>query len=155
MSRPFGIPILPRARCFWHRILLLWTALGCCGAVRGATITWTNSNGGGWSTASNWSPNQVPGAGDTALINKSGTYTVTLNVNAQVSTLIVGAQSGTQTLRVDNQTLTISNDGAINANGLLNLNSATIGGRLDVAGTLNCNGATIGTGAAVTISSNA
>ncbi|HEX3151269.1 MAG TPA: Ig-like domain-containing protein [Gemmataceae bacterium] len=31
-------------------------------------ITWTNLNGGSWSTASNWNPAQVPGASDDAVI---------------------------------------------------------------------------------------
>jgi hypothetical protein len=37
------------------------------------TITWNNSNGGNWNTASDWTPNQVPGAGDDAEIVASGT----------------------------------------------------------------------------------
>jgi hypothetical protein len=43
-----------------------------------ATITWNNSKGGDWSTASNWTPNQVPAAGDDAEIIASGIYTVTI-----------------------------------------------------------------------------
>jgi hypothetical protein len=35
-----------------------------------ASYTWTNTAGGSWSTASNWSPNGVPGANDDGKITK-------------------------------------------------------------------------------------
>jgi hypothetical protein len=34
-----------------------------------ASYTWTNTAGGSWSIASNWSPNGVPGANDDVTIN--------------------------------------------------------------------------------------
>ncbi|MEI6078985.1 MAG: hypothetical protein WCS94_25655, partial [Verrucomicrobiota bacterium] len=46
------------------------------------TITWINPLGGNWSVASNWSPSQVPGADDTAVINIDGNYTVALDTTA-------------------------------------------------------------------------
>jgi hypothetical protein len=55
--------------------------------AQAATITWTNTSGGNWSVAANWSPNQVPGVADTALIETNGSYTVTLNANAQIAGL--------------------------------------------------------------------
>src|SRR5580700_8122310 len=68
-----------------------------CPACRGATITWTNTSGGNWSAATNWSPNQVPGSSDTPVITSSGTYTVNLDINATVAGMILGGSSGTQT----------------------------------------------------------
>ena len=50
-------------------------------SAQGATVTWTNTAGGNWGVAANWSPNQVPGAADTGLITTPGTYTVTLSDN--------------------------------------------------------------------------
>src|SRR5260370_41783932 len=47
---------------------------------RAATIAWTNIAGGNWNDATNWTPNQVPGAADNALITSNGTYIVTLDV---------------------------------------------------------------------------
>jgi large repetitive protein len=41
------------------------------------SFSWAKGVGGDWNTLSNWSPAGVPEAGDTALITKSGTYTVT------------------------------------------------------------------------------
>ncbi len=39
---------------------------------------WTNTLGGDWSVAANWSPNGVPTGGDVANITNGGTYTVTI-----------------------------------------------------------------------------
>src|SRR5262249_47933235 len=44
----------------------------------GCTNTWTNTAGGSWSTASNWSKGTVPTSSDEACITTNGTYTVTL-----------------------------------------------------------------------------
>ena len=52
-----------------------------------ATLIWTNTAGGDWSVAANWSPNQVPGSSDNAFITNSGSYTVTLNAQATVNSL--------------------------------------------------------------------
>ena len=70
-----GGPSWRRAvRCF--SLLLVATT-----TMPAATIIWTNTAGGTWNTAANWSPNIVPGAGDTANITTPGTYSVALNVN--------------------------------------------------------------------------
>src|ERR1039457_7308146 len=45
-----------------------------------ATITWTNTSGGNWSVAANWSPNQVPTNTDSVLITAPGTYTVNFDL---------------------------------------------------------------------------
>ena len=42
-----------------------------------ATVTWINTNGGDWDTASNWNANRVPGSGDDVIIPASITHTVT------------------------------------------------------------------------------
>ena len=39
-----------------------------CSSARANIITWTNAAPGSWSSAFNWSPNQVPGPADTAFI---------------------------------------------------------------------------------------
>ncbi len=71
---------------------LLLLAAACLNqSGRAADIYWTNLNGGVWNATNNWSPNQVPGAGDNAFIvsnANSGTCTVTLNAAATVNSLI-------------------------------------------------------------------
>ena len=61
--------------------------------TRAATITWTNTAGGNWSTAANWSPNQVPSGTDDAFITNNGTYMVTINATATAGTLTLGGAS--------------------------------------------------------------
>src|ERR1017187_4114362 len=47
-----------------------------------STITWNSPTGGDWDTNTNWSPAQVPGASDTAIItNLTGSGIVYLNSN--------------------------------------------------------------------------
>src|SRR5437879_1708548 len=71
------------ARAGCSQLAALCLALLCATAISGhaADITWTNVSGGNWSTAANWSPNQVPGAGDNAFITNNGTYTATLDMD--------------------------------------------------------------------------
>jgi hypothetical protein len=59
-------------------------------------IVWTNTLGGDWHSATNWSPNQVPGAVDNAIIPI--TATVTVNSPAECLSLTLGSVSGTPTL---------------------------------------------------------
>ncbi len=98
---------------------------------------WVNAAGGTWSTAANWSRGTVPVATDTVQIKQSGTYVVTVDVDAAFARLDVGAPSGTQTLSVTAGTLTAGN-GAFGANTVLDLGgTGTIAG----AGTLSLEGA--------------
>ncbi|MDZ4200262.1 MAG: PEP-CTERM sorting domain-containing protein [Kiritimatiellia bacterium] len=58
--------------------------------VRAQNISWTNTAGGSFGTAENWSPNAIPGATDTAVFtNQNANYTVTLNENATVTRIVV------------------------------------------------------------------
>jgi hypothetical protein len=67
--------------------------------ARPTTFNWTNTLGGDWFLAQNWTPNVVPGAADTANITQPGTYTVTIATGAvSVLALNLGGPSGVQTL---------------------------------------------------------
>jgi hypothetical protein len=59
-----------------------------------ANITWTNTLGGNWNVASNWSPNLVPEATDTAFITTVGAYVVTNTATANFLNLTVGTDAG-------------------------------------------------------------
>ena len=93
-------------------VLFLITAALGSHLAHSATITWTNTSGGFWSDATNWSPNQVPGNTDNALITTPGTYTVTLdlapnfqNTVTNAANLTLGAgggAAGVQTFLVTN-----------------------------------------------------
>ncbi len=122
------------------------------------TITWTNTAGGNWSGALNWSPNQVPGLNDTAVLPGLGnSYSVTLDVQASVSNLVVGATSGasTQAFFMGGQTLAVSAQIVVKSQGQFNFDSGTLTGTPVLAGMITWTGGSIGSFAAVTIATNA
>ena len=53
--------------------LLIALLLSTIAELNAATILWTNTAGGNWNAAANWSPNSVPGLSDTAVITRSAT----------------------------------------------------------------------------------
>ncbi len=109
---------------------------------------WINPAGGAWSTAANWSKGAVPVATDTVTITQSGTYTVNLDVSATVAKLVAGAPSGTQTLSVATNTLTLgAGNGALATNTILDLSGTgtiTGAGTVTDAGTVNWTGGSLG-----------
>lgn len=133
-------------RLFTCTVFALALVMG--GKLRAATLIWTNTAGGDWFAATNWSPNQVPGGSDSAYITNSGNYAVGYGGYAAISNLVIGGVSGTQTFTM---TYTLTNNGKIkvNANGVLmdHLDSfqsywgtLTGPGSLTVTGTLNWDG---------------
>jgi hypothetical protein len=120
----------------------------CLGAasVRSADIIWTNVSGGIWGTAANWSPSQVPGAGDTAWITNNGTYTVTLNAAAAAGSLRLGGAAGTQTLNHTAGTLTLGGAGSSSTQGVYTLAGGTLTGSgvLTLAGPFNWTSGSLG-----------
>ena len=69
-----------------------------------ATFTWSNGNGGNWSSGGNWIPNGAPGIDDTALILLPGQYAIGLDV-AEIGSLTLNADgvnlTPTDTLKLD------------------------------------------------------
>jgi hypothetical protein len=91
------------------------------------TIIWTNTSGGVWTVANNWSPNQVPGPGDAAVIRASGAYTVVLDTNPpDVGDLILGAESGRQALDLSGHTLVANGSLSLSRSGQLNFAAGTL-----------------------------
>ncbi len=71
----------------------------------GCENSWTNTKGGSWFEAENWSKKAVPTSGEEACITEAGTYSVTMTQTSgtgtvTVKSLTVGGSSGTQTLDV-------------------------------------------------------
>jgi hypothetical protein len=110
-----------------------------------ADVVWTNTSGGTWATAGNWSPNQVPASADTAWITNNGIYTVTVDASATVNALKLGGTTGTQTLNLASGTFTATTGGSGTYNGTLSLTGATLAGSglLALAGPLNWSVGTI------------
>jgi hypothetical protein len=105
-----------------------------------ATMMWTNVNGGNWSDAINWSPNQVPGAGDSATIAASGSYIVTVDQDTTVLKFTLGnTNDGLQNLQVaGGVTLTTTGLSTVFGNTSSGTGSLTIlgGGNLNLGGSL-------------------
>ena len=101
-----------------------------------ADIVWTNTSGGDWNVAANWSPNQVPGALDNAFITTSFGYTVTVTDTEAVNGLTLGSDGYSAA------TLTFTGSASMTINtleffeGTVNFSqSGTVGlGTLDVSG---------------------
>jgi hypothetical protein len=116
-----------------HALILL-ALLSTCTA-HAFTFTWTNTVGGNWSTATNWSPNAVPTPVDTANITTPGTYTITITNSGGVSlsNLNLGALSGTQTLIQGSiSQLAVTNAGVISGGGVLTVTNGGLTGKITV-----------------------
>jgi hypothetical protein len=107
---------------------------------RAATLVWTNTAGGNWSTPANWSPNAIPAADNTAFVTNSGTYTVTVNAGATIANLTVGDtnSTGTQTLAITAGAFTVTNvTSASNGVIFLSAGSLTTSGAANLVGNVN------------------
>jgi hypothetical protein len=117
----------------------------------GETVTWDGDTDNNWTTATNWSGDVVPGAGDDVVIDLDGA-TVTLPNGAAitVASLILGnGTGGTATLWNASQTdnsggfnLTVTGDVTIHSDGVIHFRgsgsgSNNFGDYLTVTGTLN------------------
>jgi len=95
------------------------------GSTSGADVFWISNQSGVWSDSINWSSRKVPGPFDRVFITLAGNYTVTLDVNATITSLTLGdtsqAPTGTQTLLISNRTLTLNDASTIYRSGVFNL----------------------------------
>ena len=90
-------------------ILVLGVMASPAGAVSSArqvrplnscTDSWKTATSGSWTTAGNWSTGVVPTSTDHVCITVAGTYTVTITGSASAGTLVLGASSGKESLKV-------------------------------------------------------
>jgi hypothetical protein len=123
-----------RARCLFISLLTLGCLAASVASAQACTDEWTDTSGGSWGTASNWSKDAVPGNSDEVCITAAGTYTVTLEPYAgelghpangdTIKSLTVGGSIGHQTLDIEGQS-SISG-----SNEQLNVVSLTVSGGL-------------------------
>src|SRR5439155_23179057 len=96
---------------------------------RAATISWTNTAGGNWNTAANWSPNQVPGPLDTAIVSLSSAVTNSTPTAVSNVTFTGGALNGSGPLTVGGTMNWLGGD----LNGALTI---ALGGTLNISNTM-------------------
>lgn len=103
------------------------------------TTHWLGDTSGNWNFSSaRWSEG-VPDAAKIALIAEDGIYQVTLGSNPTVAGLVVGGESGTQTLFISGNQLTLDGVSEVRRNGVVQLTGGSITGRglLTVGGHFN------------------
>ncbi|MFQ5704315.1 MAG: beta strand repeat-containing protein [Gemmatimonadales bacterium] len=118
-------------------------------------VSWVNPVSGNWSVASNWSTGVVPDSLDDVFITVDGTYTVTLDINTRVKTLVLGGNTGTQTLAIVSTTMTIDTAAAVGTNGAIIQTGGTLAGpgTVSVSGSYDWSGGIqSGTGSTVVLS---
>jgi fibronectin-binding autotransporter adhesin len=60
-------------------------------SVHAANLVWTNTLGGSWHAATNWSPNTLPGTNDFAYVTNTGSYNVIITNSVKPGALLIGA----------------------------------------------------------------
>ncbi len=96
----------------------------------------------------------MPGAADTVLITNSGTYTVNLDVNANVSGLEIGGANGSQTFTLSGPIFTLNGPLMVSSHGQFNLTSGTLAGTNMLSGTVIWSGGSIANNGSVTVATN-
>jgi len=82
--------------------------------VKAVTLLWNQPGGGDFNTTGNWTPNQIPGALDTALFNIGMAGDVTLSANAEPGSISFDSGATSFTLgSLGGNTITTANGGAI------------------------------------------
>jgi subtilase family serine protease len=117
-------------------------ALSFCPLSFGATLVWTNTGGGSWTNAANWSPNQIPSGADQAVVTNAGSYTVEIPATATVNGLTVGGGAGAQSVQQTGGTITLNGETRILSGGALTLVLSTHNApiTIDTGGSLVLNG---------------
>lgn len=129
-----------RSYCVALGVSLSWAGPGMA-----ADIMWANPVSGAWNQVANWSPRQLPVAGDRVFITAEGTYTVTASGNVTVGAITVGGVTGTSMLVVNSGNFTVNGPGEVGPHGVLRLVGGTLAGAgdLTVGGRFEWQGGTI------------
>jgi hypothetical protein len=122
------------------RTLFLTLLLSFAGPATATTLSWVHAGNGNASTASNWSPAQVPAAGDILVFNLAGSRTVTWDSSVPSSTQHV--------YRAGTNSLSFSAPHVVSGNVLLGTQAGDTANVNVIAGTLIAGGtSTIGSAA--------
>jgi len=114
------------------QILIMLTAMTVLLAAANCSATSiTLTNSGIWNAATNWTPNQVPGTGDTAIIGTGKSITGLGGVSPSITTLTI---QGTGSVTVDAGTLTVSGTATVGSSGIATLTVSS--GATMIVGTL-------------------
>lgn len=94
-----------------------------CASAFGQVFTWASGAGGAWNTNTNWNPVGIPdAAGESAIINLGGTFTITVNAGPTPDSLQL-INPGTTLDIANSSSLNIGGPGGIVNNGLIRVNA--------------------------------
>ncbi len=94
-------------------------------ALAQQVYTWNNASGGSWGTAANWTPNGIPSAGDKAVFDNGGTYTVSNVPATSIGAIEVDNNTQVTFTATASNTVTLTGYGS-GAGNALNINSGTL-----------------------------
>ncbi|UCG87535.1 MAG: hypothetical protein JSW71_03035, partial [Gemmatimonadota bacterium] len=112
-------------------------------------VAWISPSDGNWSNAANWSTGTIPGPSDAVVISIEDDVFVNLDVDATIAGLLMESQTGSATLLIGSNSLTLNGPGTLADGGEIRMSGAIFGGTgiLTVDGTFDWTGGTItGTG---------
>ncbi len=98
----------------------------------GSPIRWDKKDASGqgqsgnWNNPDNWLPRRVPQPSDLVSINLPGTYTVNLDVDANVSGIALGGSRGAATLAIADKRLVLTGRSTVVGTGTLQLSGGTL-----------------------------
>jgi hypothetical protein len=119
-------------------VLSALSVLLAAGSAQAQTNLWRAAASGNWSNPNNWTLGVVPATNHDVGILVPGTYTVTLDVNADVASLTIGGSSGTQTLRINSaRRIAVATASTVGPRGIIDLDG---NGSLEGNGNLTVNG---------------
>jgi fibronectin-binding autotransporter adhesin len=132
----------------WVAILLVLISVSGLRLQAQTVVNWTASGSGNWNTGANWSGGVVPnnGGGKTynVTISPGTAQTVSLNLNATVTDLTLGATSGSvatlQSVASDSLTIAAGGNLTVDSTGILLFNTAGSNITVDNGGTLTNHG---------------
>ena len=128
-------------------LVFILSILLSANSAHAATVTWSGAVSGNWSDGSKWSSGVPPTADDDVAIVAEGTYSITLDTDPTVNSLLLGGVGGSQTVSATNRTITVKGGGTIGYHAAVNLVGSRVsgGGLLTNQGTVNVTGSTIAT----------
>jgi hypothetical protein len=94
-------------------------------ALAQQVYTWNNTTGGAWTTGGNWTPSGPPSAGDKAVFNNGGTYTVSNVPATSIGAIEVDNNTQVTFTATASNTVTLTGFGSGLGNAL-NINSGTL-----------------------------
>jgi hypothetical protein len=109
----------------------LLTALGLAAAALtapAATINWTNTASGSWGASTNWSPRQVPGAGDTAVVAVNAGSKVEVRLDADVTVAGLTMSGSAHALRINGYQLILNGPATLGSGQEIDLDAGALTG---------------------------